>query len=397
MRIGQAQITRDDAHCTVQVSFTCQERSEVLWYRFPIEYEEYCETEKADAFVVALLLLAMNTHEDILVDGTMSERLYYNLTNHYMSIVRQQIPSLTNVSIVPAGFHTGMSANSMNMVGTGFSGGVDSFCCVADHLRDTVPASYRVSHLFFNNVGSHGRGPRASRLFRERYDLLKAFPKEMGIPFIPVDSNLASLFPFGFQLTHTIRNISVPLLFQKLLGRYLYASAYHYRNCKAGEAYDMAYSDPFAVHLLSTETLECISTGCQYSRVEKTAVVSRFEPSYRFLNVCTNPGKGGRNCSVCDKCCRTLLTLELLGALDKYWRVFDLEAWARHRPLYVCKVLLNDDGDIFLEEILRLADRIGHDLRGSIRAKYRWACAVLQRLPSRWRRAALKVRKALAS
>ena len=68
-------------------------------------------------------------------------------------------------------------------------------------------------------------------------------------------------------------------------------------------------------------------------------MVAAYEPSHRYLNVCVDPSFEGRNCSVCFKCCRTLLTLELLGVADLYKETFDLEKFRRVRNRYVLKVL----------------------------------------------------------
>jgi hypothetical protein len=203
-------------------------------------------------------------------------------------------------------------------------------------------------------VGSHGDRDfdGARRLFLQRYEAVRGWPEEAGLDFIKVDSNLSELLRMNFQKTHTTRNFSVVLLFQELFGRYYYASTYRYRDCFVGEAYDMAFADPFAVHLLSTDSLDCISTGSQWTRVEKTARVLGMPGAARWLNVCTNVAADGRNCSACTKCCRTLLTLEMLGSLEPFASVFDLATWRRARNRFVSAEVLNRrDPSPFTREI----------------------------------------------
>ena len=154
-----------------------------------------------------------------------------------------------------------------------------------------------------------------------------------------------------FEQTHTPRNVSGVLILQKLFGKYLYASTFKYEECFVGPSYDMAYSDPFAVHLLSSETLECLSTGSQYSRVEKTARVAEMEPSFRYLDICAASHTG--NCSICWKCARTLLTFEILGKLDLYNRMFDLKAYDQIRNRYIVGILRSKDP--LLREVVQLA------------------------------------------
>jgi hypothetical protein len=49
------------------------------------------------------------------------------------------------------------------------------------------------------------------------------------------------------------------------------------------------------------------------------------------------------NCSKCDKCLRTQLNLEIVGALQNYAEVFDLELYQRLRWLLLCDVLASQE------------------------------------------------------
>ena len=77
------------------------------------------------------------------------------------------------------------------------------------------------------------------------------------------------------------------------------------------------------------------------SRVEKTALVATYEPSRRYLNVCVDSAFEGRNCSVCFKCRRTMLTLELLGLDHLYGQVFDFGKFAKVRRRYLKEIILH--------------------------------------------------------
>ena len=41
-------------------------------------------------------------------------------------------------------------------VGTGFSGGIDSFATIYEHHEKPAPEGFKLTHLFFFNVGAHG-------------------------------------------------------------------------------------------------------------------------------------------------------------------------------------------------------------------------------------------------
>jgi hypothetical protein len=361
MRIHVPEIVHNAVSISLQAEIRYAGHTSELWYSVAPEWAEYLTPERSDAFVVALLPIAMSAGEDIHVAGAMSEKLYYNLKSYYIPVLRALIPSLKPVTIIPERMSPEHfpSAGKSTVV-TGFSGGVDSFCVLADHLYDDVPDTFRVTHLLFNNVGSHGRGEKASVMCQERFARLLPAAQAIGLPFIKIDSNLDDLFPahLHFQLTHTSRNISAVLAMQRLFARYLYASGFPYQDCHVGETYDMAYADPAAVHLLSTETTECISTGSQHSRVEKTMRICNIELTREFLDICVTTSTG-RNCSACWKCVRTMLTLEILGKLHLYDRVFDLAKYSQIRRSYIGKILFSKDP--LLREIRQLAQGRGYE------------------------------------
>jgi hypothetical protein len=335
MRIHVPEISRERDAVKVAALVERSGGTQRLWYSVPHCYEEYLRRDRLDPFVLGLLLLGMKDGEDIHVDGVMSEKLCYNLTNYYIRMLRILMPALHRIEVVPEQLEGATSGRGRG-VGLGFSAGVDSFSALADHFLDPVPVGYRVTHLFFNNVGSHGVGGR--RLFEDRYARILPVARELGIPVITVDSNLDEMLAgFDYESEHGLRNMSAVLLLQGLLRRYLYASTHRYEECNVRGAGWMSSLDPAALHLLSTEMTECVSTGSQYSRVEKTARISDIPITHRYLDVCVSERAG--NCSRCWKCCRTMLTLEMLGKLDRYSGVFDLEVWQKNRVRFMGRVL----------------------------------------------------------
>jgi len=339
MRIHVPEIHRERDAVRIAALVERPGHSQRLWYSVPHCYEEYLSRDRLDPFVLGLLLLAMKDGEDIHVDGVMSEKLFYNLTNHFTRLLRIVMPALKDIEVVPEQLG-GATSGQGRGVGLGFSAGVDSFCALADHFLDPVPDSFRVTHLFFNNVGSHGVGGR--RLFEERFAGVLPVARELGIPVVKVDSNLDELLSgFDYESEHGLRNMSAVLLLQGLFCRYLYASGHGYEACNVRLAQTMSCLDPAALHLLSTEMTECVSTGSQYSRVEKTARISDIPITYRYLDVCVSERAG--NCSKCWKCCRTMLTLEMLGKLDRYSGVFDPKVWQKNRVRFMGRVLSGRD------------------------------------------------------
>jgi len=343
MIINKPELTHRNGYIQycVQVRFLGERKA--LWYRLSEEYADLV-SDRSDAPLVALLIPAMLRGEDIHLEGTISEKLFYNLSGPFQKVLKLIIPSLHFITIIPSEVQPALSRGEG--VATGFSAGIDSFCVLADHHYADVPKGFKITHLFFNNVGSHGPGENGNRrLFQKRYARIRPTTEKIGLPFIAIDTNMDSFYQgLDFQLTHTLRNASVALLLQRGIKRFLYASAYHYPNVFIGPSYEMAYSDTITLPLLSTETLDLISAGSEYTRVEKTLKVAKIADSYQTLDVCTEEDARTKiNCSTCFKCKRTMLTLEIVGELDQYRDVFDLDTYWRIRELYIAEVLCSKD------------------------------------------------------
>lgn len=340
------------ARVTAEVSATEGHRE--IWYETAEQHAAGFVTDRCDGFVVGLLFQAMRRGADIVVHGAMSSQLWHSLTHFYIPMMSRAFPALRRIAILPEELIT-QRTNAAG-VATGFSAGIDSFAAVIQHFDEERHRDHRVSHFLFNNVGSHGHGTPQDdrRLFLQRYEAISPIAAELGIPVIQVDSNIGELFPSDFIRTHHALNAAVPLALQNLFQRFYYASAYKYADCGVMRTDDIARFDPFAVHLFSTESLDCVSSGGQMSRVEKTAAVADYEPSYRYLNVCVDPAAEGANCSVCFKCSRTILTLELLGKIHLYERIFDREKFRTVRGRYI-RMLFRLKPASFENEITDLA------------------------------------------
>jgi hypothetical protein len=97
--------------------------------------------------------------------------------------------------------------------------------------------------------------------------------------------------------------------------------------------------------------------GTELTRVEKTRRIAELEAAQRHLDVCTQ--LGDTNCTLCEKCLRTLLTLDLLGKADTFQTRFDLDEFRRRRAAFITMVWMDYKEDHCHEEIKDLMDEIG--------------------------------------
>jgi hypothetical protein len=159
---------------------------------------------------------------------------------------------------------------------------------------------------------------------------------------------------------------AVALLLSPLFSRVYIPSSHDYSQLVPWGTHPLV--DP----LWSTDDLEVVHDGCEATRLEKTALIASHDVALRHLWVCW----GGRfNCGDCNKCQRTILALQALGALDRcttFRRGPFRPAEAARIPFY---------GDLaattcYIEEIIEFLDASGKDprlaraLRDAVKQKY---------------------------
>jgi hypothetical protein len=336
----------------VTARFTCAGVDDHLWFEVDKKYADSIVTEKIDAFLLALLPLAMKRGEDVYLKHPVSQRVYYNASRHLPSLINTAWPEMKKVSVFQSGFAEEGLVTRGKAVGTGLSCGIDSLCTIAENTSPEVPASYRITHCVFTNVGSHGsmEEENAPERYQGRLKNALGCANELGLEVIIIDSNLAQVLSMDYDRSHTIRNASAVMLLEKLFSRYYYSSGVAFRDVKV-QGWDMSDYDLLTLSYLSTDALDFVSAGSQHRRTEKTAIVAEFPPSYRWLNVCAHEVV---NCSHCEKCLRTLFTLELLGKIDRYAGVFDLERYRKERRRYMGSVWATRKTGIMNREIAHL-------------------------------------------
>ncbi len=347
LTIHQPEIIERENETVLQAEFECGDTKDILWFSTTKEFGSYLCHERGDAFLVAMLLYAMKRGEDIHILAPISERLYYTLTKHFMKVIADMFSGYHQIQII-CDIDSGYLENAGG-VGTGFSCGIDSFCTVVEHTDESCPPNYKLTHLTFFNVGASGDygGNHARDLFYQRIEAVRPCADELQLPLVTLDSNINEILNMNYLPTHTYRNVAAVLALQKLFKTYYYSSGYTLWQFELNHSASAHY-DVYALDMLSTNDTKFFSSGEIYSRVEKTDIVSTHPLSYKYLNVCV---AAETNCSRCHKCQRTLVTLDLLGKLDLYNKVFDLNDYRMHRSKYFGLALSGRKNDAFKQEI----------------------------------------------
>lgn len=364
--IGKPEIKNIESKARLQTEIDIDGKKDVIWFEVEERFGEYLCYERCDAFVIALLNYAMRNAHDIKCMAPMGEDLHYQVSTYLIDAVYKGSKVLHKTKIVAEIDSTDLP--NANAVGTGISNGIDSLYAIATH-SNTPYKNHNITHLAFNNVGSHGEGERAVSLYNARKKKAREFAEEYGYEFIESNSNIHDVVQQNHLLTNTYTSCFAIYCMQKLYSVYYYASAHAFIefSLKDNEKYDTAFYDLLSLSVFSTKDIKIFSQGGTLTRLEKTKVVSNYLPSYKYLNVCTATAE---NCSKCEKCTRTILALDAIGKLDNYSYVFDLKYYKENVQKYYSRLIFQrKQGNInYIELYPLLKDKIAFSsyLKGNV-------------------------------
>ena len=318
--------------------------------------------KRFDSTVVTFLLFSMVNGYDFYSDYPISETLYYNLIYHIIPQIKRCNPETKSISInAPL---TKEKADS-KYVATGISCGIDSLTTIYEYSKLCELDNYKLTHLVYFKTGAHdgqlGRFDKdvENNLFTSQLKNAKKFCDESNFPLIIVDSNLNEILSdsFGFtsyERTHTLRNCGTMLLFLNVFSKYYYSDTYSLDEFELNIYNDIAHYEKWMLPLLSTENINFYSANKSMSRFEKTELLTSYELSFNNLLVCWYEGE---NCGRCDKCIRTLVTLDLIGKLAFYKNSFDIDNYKKNRKKYITRVIALRKVDSFYNDIYIHMDR----------------------------------------
>ena len=149
MKIKRPVVTCFDDVAEYSVLVETSQETKKLWYRVNKSYADFI-SDKADTALLALILPAMLSGEEFHVSGSVSERLFYNISGPFQNLIRIIIPALKPITIKAEELNS--STQKGKGVATGYTGGIDSTSVIIDHTSDLKPAGIRLTHLLYNNV-----------------------------------------------------------------------------------------------------------------------------------------------------------------------------------------------------------------------------------------------------
>jgi hypothetical protein len=332
MIVHQPEIQKSNGEITIAARVETQDKipglPEVMWFTFPESCEPWI-SERGDGFLASILVPAMYFQEKVEIRPIVSPRTAYNLDETMNALFHRSGGKLKPIELKFHDFSKPDSEKVAGGVGTAFSGGVDSFFTLWSHLPQNQPIEdARLTHgIFvqgFFDINFHHQAYYAhwleiySRLFEENHLKLLQVRTNVGYFSHPwVD------WAFG----HIPSLIGISMILGRLFRRFYIPSS--------GERphEQINYGTP-TTQLLSTETLEAIYHAPRINRLEKTKTISQWDQARNLLRVCVDHKKdiGITNCGKCEKCLRTIITLNILDLHQPFPSLdylLNLRTWLR--------------------------------------------------------------------
>jgi hypothetical protein len=335
MSVSKPEYSTEDGWHVVSASISVHEKTFELKYKV----SEGPLAKSSDPFLAAALFPAMKTGQPLHISGTVSPKLlaatqrmqdtYHKWFPEFQKIPLQAEPRLSD------------NVNPTAEVGLFFSGGVDSFYTLLKH-QDEITKLILINGFMYENASQR---PKVTNEIRR-------VAEELGKSLIVVEVNIRE---FSDQYTYWedqyagVAMASVGLLLSPQFRKFYFASSFSYE-----------YWKPTAIHpllepLFSTEALKFEINGSEADRPEKIARIAKSDLALSSLRTCSK--KYSYNCGQCEKCLRTMIALQAVGALERcptFNQQLDIEA--------VSGINLDELRDIYEKENLKLLESSGNDL-----------------------------------
>ncbi|MCQ4272935.1 hypothetical protein NA655_18050 [Pseudomonas kuykendallii] len=338
-----------------------------------------------EALLAMAALGAMATDTDLRLPGMLSPQFLAN-QRQLMQTFTGWFARYRPVSITAQALVSRPKA-ATGRVGSFFTGGVDSFYTFLKHREE-------ITDLIF----VHGYDVALDDLPRRQAisEMGRAIDQATGVRFIELETNAIRLFKdfgrwglhgHGYGLGSAARHLA------DYLDRIYIPSSF-------AEADLMPWaSHPQTDPLFSDERLEVIHDGCEVGRIDKVEALAADPLALAHLRVCWERVEGSYNCGRCEKCLRTMTSLEALGVLKDSATFPPRVALERVRAL----VMYDDSLIKFARENVRLLSARGLGDSPLARAwqqvleRPQWRNRLILRgrkIRGKWRRVIRKIRNA---
>ena len=322
----------------VRLSCDIKDKGEIktLYYEVDKEYGEYLCYERSDAFIITILPYAMLTGQDIYCDTPVTETLLHNINEVLVPTLSSANNKFQLMKIHASTENTPIKGHKVT---TGISLGIDSFYTILKN-RDSEYKDFELNHLL--NI----RGPYKAKKLTNHMNEIKTVSKELNMPLTFIIINSHVLWKLRHAQKHVYEFLGAVYAMRKLVRTYYYSTAENLSKFSIEENPDLVADDYLLLlaYNFSTPDVRVLIEGMDVTRLEKILSVSNSEVVQKKLRVCI---KEEYNCNDCFKCNRTLMEIDMLGLLDNFREVFDVDYYLKHKVQYFRYLIRRKDKSSF--------------------------------------------------
>lgn len=296
----------DRVRLSARVEYRRLSDPETIWWEVDSAYGDAFSLT-SDSFLACLFPLACLLGESIELDSPVSAELVEQC-HQVMSVWQGWYPWLKWIGISPSSFSQAKDAGDgpdTRITAQFFSGGADSFFTLL-HAPPPI-APHDLIQVFGFDIPLESPEENDVRLNRA-----KAISRTLEKNVVEVKTNLMKtsfrLVPWG-KISHGAAFAAVA-----------HALSNRYKCAIISSSHDNHHLIPWGSHpvtdpLFGTKRTRILHYGADFTRVEKLRFLSGFDLALDNLHVCYHEASA-RNCGRCEKCLRTMISLDLLGKLD---------------------------------------------------------------------------------
>lgn len=326
-----------------------------LYIAVPKEFEAYLDETSADPFVISFIQIAAKYDEEIIVeDASVSVELADNIENVLIPTFNKLKLGSGKTKIVADKVLE--EASDKKIGATGISCGVDSFYAILSNLKENnkeLPIDACCVICGKKNI------EEIEKQFVEKNKKRKTVCDSLSLKFIPIFNNfnyfIEPEFNNDFQIYHTFYRVGVITSIKNLIGWYYYATGY-VDDKMVLDLHDTACYENIIRKVINYNSFKMLSSGSNTNRFEKTKYISKENVVRNYLDVCyhgEHHNENYLNCSSCAKCIRTMVTLDMLGILENFNNIFDVDLFKKKKWEYVADIIYKSvvNKDILAKEI----------------------------------------------
>lgn len=279
-----------------------------LFYRFPEELGGFVQNV-GDPFVAALLLPAMQSRRDLVVEAPVS-RWTLDSAAEISARLAEWFPQFRVPRVIAAEREEHRPA--LAGIAAFFTGGVDSFHTVLSNLGSSRPEEERITNLLYI-VGFDVPLRRRRRIDAVARHLGLA-ARDLGLPLSIVESNLRPLSDSFLGWAN---------YYSSALASVAHAIGPGFRRVHMSSSMPNVAIVPWGSHAIVYPLWSGPTLGLTYdedglTRTDKLRTTVVHSPAaLRHLRVCWQNPEDRMNCGRCEKCLRTKLALFAEGVLHR--------------------------------------------------------------------------------